>query len=80
MKEPHATLAGFLAIAMFIPVLLNVAGPLWGLPAWLAGAIGSGALFGALIVFWRAGALRARYILLFVVALAAAAVVGSLNL
>ena len=44
----------------------------WSLPNWLGAAIGVAALVGALVVLWRQEATRARYVILFVAAMAAA--------
>lgn len=46
------------------------------LPGWVGGAMALGALFGTVLVFWRSGALRARFLVLFAAALAVAALAG----
>lgn len=70
-------LFAFLAIAIFAPVLLKAWPP--GTPAWAGGAIALAALFGALLVFWRSGALRAGFVLGFAAMLCLAAVAGWLT-
>lgn len=69
-----------LTIAALSAALLSsgAVGTAW-LPAWAGAAITFAALLGVLSVFWRAGALRMRFLLLFVAALAAAALYGWLS-
>lgn len=47
-----------------------------GLPSWVGGVAAMGALFGTLLIFWRSGALRARFLVLLVAAFATAALAG----
>jgi hypothetical protein len=74
-KKYQAALLALLGLAIFAPVLLRAA-PLAWLPDWLGAAIAVAALLGAFIVFWRAGAMRIGYVVLFAVALALAAAFG----
>lgn len=74
-KERRAVLLSLLGLAVFAPALLRATSLSW-LPDWLGAAIAVAALFGAFIVFWRAGAMHNRYIVMFAVALALAAAFG----
>jgi hypothetical protein len=56
----------------------GAAGVAW-LPAWTGAAIAFAALLGMLLTLRRAGALRMRFLVLFVAALAAAALYGWLS-
>jgi hypothetical protein len=47
-----------LGLAIFIPVLLRAAASVAWLPDWLGAGIAVAALFGALTVLWRSGAMR----------------------
>src|SRR5688500_15197469 len=76
-RRQQAMLFAFLAIAIFAPVLLKSWPP--GTPPWAGGAIALAALFGALLVFRRAGALRAGFVLGFAAMLCLAAVIGWLT-
>jgi hypothetical protein len=62
-------------VALASSLLFGAARIGW-LPAWTGAAISFGALLGILLVFRRAGALRTRFLALFVAALAAAALYG----
>ena len=46
------------------------------LPGWVGGLTAMGALLGSLLIFWRSGALRARFLVLLVAAFATAALAG----
>ena len=81
MREPttasrfqtsRIVLAFLLGLAIAGPLLLSSA----GVPEWVGGVIGVAALLGALSVFWREGALRGIFVVLFVVAIASAAALG----
>ena len=81
MKEPttasrlqtsRIVLAFLLGLAIAGPLLLSSA----GVPEWVGGVIAVAALLGALSVFWREGALRGSFVVLFVVAIASAAALG----
>ena len=77
-QRHQGALFALLWLGVFTPLLLGAAtSPSW-LPDWLGAAIALAALFGALMVFWRAGGLRIGYVVLFAVALALAAAVGRL--
>jgi hypothetical protein len=76
-KHQGALLA-LLGLGVFAPVLLAATSPPW-FPDWLGAAIALAALFGALIVFWRAGGMRAGYLILFAAAVALAAALGQLR-
>ena len=65
-------LPALLGLAIFVPSVLMAAPSFWGLPDWLGGVIGSAAVLGAFLIFWRAGALRARYLVLLAAALVVA--------
>jgi hypothetical protein len=67
-------LAALLGV-IFMLISMKVGSPSWRVP-WLGEVIGTAALLGALFVFWRAGALATRYIVLFLLALALAVAVG----
>jgi len=71
----RAVLIALLGIAIFAPALLADASAI-GVPLWVGGAVGLAALLAALVVMWRAGALRGGFILLFVAAIAAALSIG----
>ena len=81
MKEPttasriqtsRIVLAFLLGLAIAGPLLLSSV----GVPEWVGGVIAVAALLGALSVFWREGALRGRFVVLFLVAIASAAALG----
>lgn len=72
----QATLVALLGIALLAPVLLSQATGLSWLPGWFGASMAIGALLAALGVFWRTGAMRGGYVVLFVLALAVAAVLG----
>jgi hypothetical protein len=75
-RKRYASQLALLGLAVFVPVLMRAeASPSW-LPAWLGAALAVTALFGALIVFWRARALRLRYVALLAAALGVAAALG----
>lgn len=84
MKEP--TTAGRIQTSRIVLAFLlglTIAGPLLlsnassaGVPEWVGGVIAVAALLGALSVFWREGALRGRFVVLFLVAIASAAALG----
>lgn len=71
-------LAALLGDAVFVPGLTRAGWSRWGFPEWLGATTSMFALAAALIVFWRAGALRLRYLGLLAVAIALAALVGAL--
>jgi hypothetical protein len=71
-----AALASLLGLGAAVPMLLQGAAFAW-LPDWLGAAIAVLSVLGVLALFWNAGALRVRYIALFVLALALAAGVGA---
>lgn len=75
-RRHEAMLFALLATAIFAPVLLEHWPP--GAPAWAGGAIALAALFGALLLFWRAGALRTRFLLGLAAMVCLAAVAGVL--
>jgi hypothetical protein len=70
-----ALLLAVLGIGVGVPLLFQ---PFVGVPAWLGAGIALVALFGALLVFWRIGALRLRYLILLCVAIGAAVGFGTL--
>ena len=74
----RSTLIFLLMLAIAVPVLFEAA-PAGTAPEWLGAAISCAALLGALIVMWRGGALRARYIVMLVAAALVAAVAGALT-
>jgi hypothetical protein len=74
----RAALFALLGFGIFIPIVFAPErSPSW-IPDWLGAAMAIAALFGALLVFRCAGAMRAGYIFLFAVALAAAVALGQL--
>ena len=76
-KQTHqAALVSFLGVAIGAPVLLDNVPSLAWLPNWAGAAVALCGLFAALIVFWRSGALKARYLALFAGALGVAALAG----
>ena len=77
-RRDQAVLLSLLGLAVFAPVLLTAAMPPPWLPEWLGAVIAVASLFAALLLFWRAGAMRARYIVLFAVALVIATALGQL--
>ncbi len=72
----RATLYALLSLAIAAPVFQTM--PFRILPNWLGAAIGMAALFGALVLFWRAGAMHLRYLFLLVAASVVAVIAGSL--
>ena len=70
-----ALLLALLGVGVAAPFLFQ---PVLGLPAWLGAGIALMALFGALLVFWRIGALRLRYLILLCGAIGGAAILGTL--
>lgn len=74
-QKQNAALVVLLCIAMTPGVIFSVASPAW-LPGWAGAAVALGGMFGALLVLWRAGALRMRFLAAFVAALALAAAAG----
>jgi hypothetical protein len=72
------TLLALLLLAISVPVLFQAA-PAGTVPEWAGAAISCAALLGALIVMWRGGALRARYIVLLIAAALVAAAAGALT-
>ncbi|MEO8294277.1 MAG: hypothetical protein ABI613_02100 [Gemmatimonadota bacterium] len=73
----RATLYALLSLAIAAPVLFQ-AMPFRILPNWVGAAIGMAALFGGLVLFWRAGAMHLRYLVLLVAAIVVAVISGSL--
>ena len=73
-----AAVVCLLIAAAGAPLLSTGAAATAWLPAWTGAAIGLAALLGMLLVLWRAGALRMRFVVLFVGVLAAAALYGLL--
>jgi hypothetical protein len=71
---PERMIAALLGIAVLSPVLLSACPAAWASPRWLGGVTALLALSGALALYWRAGALRTRYIGLLGVALLVAAI------
>lgn len=65
-------------VALGSSLLFGAARVDW-LPVWTGAAISFGALLCILLVFRRAGALRMRFLVLFVAAIAAAALYGWLS-
>lgn len=63
---------------MGAPILLGSVTSIAWLPSWSGGAIALCALFGALLLFWRSGALRPRFLVLMAAALALATTAGYL--
>jgi hypothetical protein len=76
-RRHRTVLLALLGLVIFLPMLLRATTSSL-LPEWLGAALALVALFGALLVFWRAGALRLKYVLLFAASLALAAAVGRL--
>ena len=72
----HAALVSFLSVAIGAPVLLDNVSSLAWLPNWVGAAVSLCSLFAALLVFWRSGTLKARYLAFFVGALGVAALTG----
>ncbi len=72
----HAALVGFLSVAIAAPVLLDNVSSLAWLPDWAGAAVALCGLFAALLVFWRSGGLKARYMALLAGALGVAALAG----
>ena len=70
-----ALLLALLGIGVAAPLLFQ---PMLNVPAWLGAGIALVALFGALLVFWRIGALRLRYLILLCGAVGGAAAFGAL--
>ena len=68
-------LLALLSIGVAAPLLFQ---PMLNVPTWLGAGIALVALFGALLVFWRIGALRLRYLILLCGALGGAAAFGVL--
>lgn len=64
-----------LCIACGVPTILSTAAPDW-LPDWLGASLALGALVAALLMCWKDGALRMRFLASFLAALALAAVGG----
>jgi hypothetical protein len=77
-KKEQATLAAFLGIGVFAPILLHTNASMPWIPAWLGAATGLVALLGAFLVFWRAGALRIRFLVLLFIAVGVAAACAAL--
>jgi hypothetical protein len=77
-RKHQEVLVALLGLVSSLPLFLATVPSLSWLPRWLGAAVALAALLGALAVFWHAGALRARYVVLFAVALAFAAVTGQL--
>jgi hypothetical protein len=84
MKEPttasrfqtsRIVLAFLLGLAIFGPLLLSNPSSA-GVPEWVGGVIAVAALLGVLLVFWREGALRGSFVVLFIVAITSAATLG----
>ena len=73
-----AVLLALVCVARIAPAAFDGASPA-GLPDWLGAAIALGALVGMLLMYRRAGALRTRFLLFFLAALALAAAVGVWN-
>jgi hypothetical protein len=72
----QAALFALLGLAIYAPILSRIGtAPSW-FPDWLGAGAALAALLGALIVFWRAGALRIRFVVLFAASLVLALVVG----
>ncbi len=77
-KEQQATLAALLGIAVFAPFLSPTNSSVPWAPAWLGATISLVALLGTFLVFWHAGALRIRFLVMFVVAVGVAAACAAL--
>lgn len=75
-KKHELALLALLGLAVGVPVLLQGPASRLRLPDWFGAAIAITALLAALMVFWRAGAMRLRYVVLFALALALAAALG----
>lgn len=77
-KTEQATLAALLGISVFAPILLHTNSSMPWIPAWLGAATGLVALLGAFLVFWHAGALRIRFLVLLFIAFSVAAACAAL--
>lgn len=77
-KKQQAMLAALLGIGIFAPIVLHTNSSLPWIPAWLGAATGLVALLGAFLVFWHAGALRIRFLVLLFIAVGVAAVCAAL--
>ena len=77
-KKQQATLAALLGIGIAAPILLSSTSSVPWVPVWLGAAVALVALLGAFLVFWRAGALRTRFLVLFVLAAGVAAACAAL--
>ncbi len=75
LQTPRIMLAFLLGLAIAGPLLLSNASSA-GVPEWVGGVIAVAGLVGALLVFWREGALRGIFVVLFLVAIASAAALG----
>ena len=75
LQTSRIMLAFLLGLAIAGPLLLSNASSA-GVPEWVGGVIAVAGLVGALLVFWREGALRSIFVVLFLVAIASAAGLG----
>ena len=71
-------LAALLGVAIFAPMLLRTSSRFPWIPAWLGATVALVGLGGALLVFRQTGALRTRFLVLFVVGVGVAAACGAL--
>ncbi|MEO8201747.1 MAG: hypothetical protein ABI679_14555 [Gemmatimonadota bacterium] len=76
-RNDRTALFALLTLAIAAPVLFQAL-PSRLAPDWLGALIGMAALLGVFVGFWRAGAMHLRYLVLFVLAIAAAAIAGRL--
>lgn len=74
LHTSRIVLAFLLGLAIAGPLLSNASSA--GVPEWVGGVIAVAGLVGALLVFWREGALRGTFVVLFLVAIASAAALG----
>lgn len=77
-KKQKIVLTALLGVAVFAPVLLSTNSRFFWIPTWLGAVIAFVGLIGALLVFWQAGALRTRFLVLFFVGVGVAAACGAL--
>ena len=68
-KNEQGMLAVMLGIAIFAPIFLHASSSLPWIPGWLGAAIGIAALLGTFLLFWRAGALRIRFLVVLSIAI-----------
>jgi len=77
-KKHQIALTVLLGIAVFAPVLLRPSSMFPWVPVWSGAVTAFLALVGSFLVFWQTGALRTRFLVLFLVGVVAAAACAAL--